>query len=546
MNERAAGFPQPQITTDQGQPPMSDIRRLLVVDDEEVICQIVDGFLSHDQWTVESARTIAQARGLLADREYSVILCDVHLEGDPLEFLAEVREQRPDAQLIMFTGDPSVDSVREALAIGAYDYMTKPCRRDELTRTVQRAFEKHLLLRRQSGLLKENEAYRTALEQMLEQRSHQLRESERRYRALFDSAVDCIFVVSVAEGAIVDANIAAAHLLGMSRPDVIGRQLSEFVGAQFDPLLAEAATSAVAEWRQDRVAVAGPSNRRRTAQVSCGRVLIDGQSCVQIVARDLTDHLELIERNELMELELLSEQRLAAIGLLASGVAHNINTPLMGIYGVAQLIKMKHPEIEDIDGVITQVDRITSIIRNLMWKSRQEQDSAYQEIDLCQLLREELRFLEADLDFKHYVDKQYSLSTDLPAIYGRYSDFSQSLMNVVRNALDAMHGRDARVLKVAAAVRDGEILISIQDSGCGISAEDRDKIFMPFFTTKLIVGSDGGPTGTGLGLSTVQKLMSPYGVRFEIESQPNQGTTFVFRIPTEINSPRRARDRAKP
>ena len=169
---------------------------------------------------------------------------------------------------------------------------------------------------------------------------------------------------------------------------------------------------------------------------------------------------------------------------------------------------MKHPDFKDIDGVITQVERINGIVRNLMWKSRQEQDTSYQEIDLNQLLQEELRFLEADMDFKHNVEKQFQFADDVPAIAGRYSDFSQSIMNVVRNALDAMHALDHKMLRVTTEVRDGDVRLSITDVGCGISAENRDKLFVPFYTTKPLAGRDGGqPSGTGLGLSTAQRLL---------------------------------------
>jgi two-component system, NtrC family, sensor kinase len=239
-----------------------------------------------------------------------------------------------------------------------------------------------------------------------------------------------------------------------------------------------------------------------------------------------------------MEEELRNEQRLAAIGLLASGIAHNINTPLMGIYGAAQLVKMKHPEFDDLDGIITQVERINAIIRNLMWKSRQEQETRLQEIDLNQLLQEELNFLEADLEFKHNVEKHFLFADNIPTILGRYSDFSQSLMNIVRNALDSMHELENKRLFITTAAWDGEIQISVRDTGCGIASENREKIFIPFYTTKPIVGHGIGeePTGTGLGLSTVQKLLSPYGVRFEVTSEPQAGTTFTVHIPVAPNS----------
>ncbi len=515
------------------------LNRLLVVDDDDVVCQIVQAFLSLEGWQIDTATGIADADVLVKSCEYPVIICDVHLPGDSLEWLNRVRSTNKHCQVIMFTGDPSVSSAREAMQVGAYDYVTKPARREELVRSVQRALERHDLLRRQDLLIEENIRYRKQLEEMVLKRTEQLRASELMYRAVFDRSVDAIFLVSIPTGSIDESNIAACRLLGYRAADLVGRHVSEFVGSQFDSLLHDAQNPGLKEWRLERVAFLGAEQRSRIAQVSAGLIEFDGVRRLQIVARDITDHLELMERNELMELELLSEQRLANIGLLASGVAHNINTPLMGIYGVAQLIKMKYPDIQDIDGVITQVDRITAIIRNLMWKSRQEQETSFQEIDLNQLLREELNFMQADLDFKHNVDKVYEFADNVPTIMGRYSDFSQSLTNVVRNALDAMYGRENRCITVISRVHDGDICVTIEDNGCGMEQTQVGKIFMPFFTTKPLVGQDreGEPTGTGLGLSTVQKLLAPYAVRYSVESEPNHGTRFTICIPIELNSP---------
>ena len=515
-------------------------RRLLVIDDEEVVCQLVSGFLSIDDWEVDAVSSLEKAEAVLHDRSYPVVLCDVHLPGSSADFLRQFKERFPLSQVIMFTGDPTVATVREALQHDAYDYVPKPCRREELSRIVQRAYEKHTLLYERQQLEDENENYRRHLEELVEKRTAQLRESELRYRALFHRAVDAIFLVDIPSGRICDLNIAAKRMAGGQTTDLVGRTIRDLIGDQFDAALNGASAASYGEWRFERVQFRGNGAEPRLAQVAAGKVELDDQTCLLIVARDITEQVHLAEQNRRMEQELQNEQRLAAIGLLASGIAHNINSPLMGIYGAAQLIKMKYPDLTDIDGVIAQVERINGIVRNLMWKSRQEQETQPQEINLNQLLQEELRFLEADLDFKHNVTKQYAFADNVPAILGRYSDFSQAIMNVVRNALDAMHDREARELSVKTDVQNDEIRITVRDTGCGITTDDREKIFLPFFTTKPVVGRgrEHEPTGTGLGLSTVQKLLSPYGVHFKIESKVGSGTAFTICIPVSANSPR--------
>jgi PAS domain S-box-containing protein len=512
--------------------------RLLVVDDEADIRRLVCDFFDDTIWQVQAVGSLEEALERVHSEIYPVILCDVHMPGKSVNLVAAAKERYAPTQVIMFTGAPTIDSAREAIREGAYDYIPKPCGSEDLVRIVQRAYERFLLVEERDQLERENLEYARRLEELLERRTEQLRESELKYRAVFNRAVDAILLVNPENGCICDYNIAATRLLNVASAELNERPIRDFVGERFDEMLKQAKEPRHGEWRFERVRFRGPDEWERTAQIAAGKVEFDDGAFLQLVARDVTDHLELRERHERMELELLNEQRLAAIGLLVSGVAHNINTPLTGIYGAAQLIKMKHPDVEDIDGVITQVDRINGIIRNLMWKSRQEQDQSFQELDLNQLLIEELRFLEADLDFKHNVDRRFEFGDTVPTIMGRYSDFSMSVMNVVRNALDAMHGRKDRVLSVSTEVRDGDVRITVKDNGCGIPPEERPKIFVPFYTTKPLVGPEKSeqPTGTGLGLSTVQKLLAPYGARYEIESEVEVGTAFSICLPLAINA----------
>jgi PAS domain S-box-containing protein len=488
-------------------------QRLLVIDDEETVCRVVEGFLGVEGWDVDSVLGLPEADARLKDRAYPVVLCDVHLPGDSTEFLKRFKQRFPLSQVVMFTGDPTIDTVREALQFGAYEYLPKPFVRDELVYIVRRAYEKYSLLVEQERLRAENEQYRQRLEEMVEKRTGQLHESELRYRAVFNRAVDAIFLVTIPDGIICDHNVAATRLLDLRNPDIANRAIRDFVGDQLNDPLRDAQRSGRGEWRIERVTFRSGDHRSRLAHVSLGKVEFENDTCLQVVARDITHQIELAERNALMELELLN---------------------------AAQLIKIKHPDVADADGILTQVERINGIIRNLMWKTRQEQETSFQEIDLNQLLQEELKFLEADLDFKHNVEKHFSFAENVPTVVGRYSDFSQSFMNVVRNALDAMHTSEQKRLVVRSEVQDGDICVTVRDFGCGIAKEEQDKIFLPFYTTKPLAGqhTDEEPTGTGLGLSTVHKLLTPYGARFQIESEPGSGTSFTIRLPIAPNAPK--------
>ncbi|MCC6476385.1 response regulator [bacterium] len=513
-------------------------RKVLIVDDDPIICEVASGLLGQAGWETAFATTPEQALTSLRNDARGVVLCDVHMPGDSGELLATICSEFPQAQVIMITGDPSMESIRHAMQSGAYDYLLKPIRPDELRRVADLAYDRHNLMIEREALIRQNRDFAEQLKSLLEKRTDQLHDSEMRYRTIFDNAVDAILLVTLKDGVIREINAAGKKLIGTRASHAVGRTLHDVFGAQLDDILKEAQESEKRLWKVSRLVSETSYLESHISSAAISRVQLDDVDFLQIVARDRTDFAELSERAELIETELINEQRLATIGLLASGVAHNINTPLMGIYGLAQVIKMKHPDIQDIDGVIAQVERINGIVRNLMWKSRQEQESAPQDIDLNVLLQEELRFLEADMEFKHNVAKHFHFADHVPPIYGRYADFSQSLMNVIRNALDAMHECEAKSLTVRTDFDGSDVLIEITDTGAGIPPEHTPRIFDPFYTTKPPVGKsqNGEPTGTGLGLSTVQKLLAPYDCKFDVESEVGKGTCFRIYVPYKPQS----------
>jgi PAS domain S-box-containing protein len=511
----------------------NDDAHVLIVDDEKSVCESIGETLGREGYKTCACSDFDSALRELKRQPYAVVILDIHLPGpNGITLLSHIRELQANVQAIMITGDPSVATARESIRLGACDYIAKPFRRTELLAVTERAMSRYRLLQEKSRLEMENALYQQALEQLIEQRSGQLRESEERYRVLFHRAIDAIFLVDPLGRAIRDVNLAAEKLIGLPSGQIIGHSFEQYAGPQFSETFAEIAGGAD-EWRMDDLPFRRADGETRRVQLSAGSVELHGQKILQVICRDITEKLDLEEHHRQMEMELLSEQRLASIGLLASGIAHNINTPLMSIYGMAQIMKMKYPHQLEMDDILAQVERVHQMVRNMMWKSRQEQDKSEQELDLSQLLFEELKFLEVDLEYKHNVAKEFSLTADLPRVVGVYSDFSQALMNIIRNALDAMWDRPMRRLRISSALSRDDIVIEITDSGCGIPEDKLDEIFTPFYTTKPLIGSQKAsePTGTGLGLSIARRLLEPYGVRFQIESSVGVGTKFTLLVP---------------
>jgi len=257
------------------------------------------------------------------------------------------------------------------------------------------------------------------------------------------------------------------------------------------------------------------------------------KAMVMLMAKDITEQRIIERQNHQLEIELIRESKLAEFGTLSAGIAHNLNGPLTGILGFCDLIELTKPGQQEIAHIRSQATTMRDIVANLMHKSRSERESQPQDLLLEDIIRTELRFLDANLFFKHDVKKIVELDLDSPTIFGVYIDYSQVIGNLLRNAIDAMFNSQERVLTLRTQHNDTHLIMSISDTGCGMSEDVRQKLFQPFFTTKPKSqdAKPGEPTGTGLGLSTSRNILARYGADITVASAPGKGSTFTVSFP---------------
>jgi PAS domain S-box-containing protein len=265
------------------------------------------------------------------------------------------------------------------------------------------------------------------------------------------------------------------------------------------------------------------------------------KASVMLIAKDITEQKLIEAQNHQLELELVRESKLAEFGMLSAGIAHNLNGPLMGILGFCELLELRSPGQPEIEQIRQQATAMKEIVANLLLKSRSERESQPQDLVIEDIIRTELRFLDANLFFKHNIKTELDLDSSSPTVYGLYIDFAQVIGNLLRNAIDAMHESQQRVLRVHTRADGRHLMIQISDTGCGISEEARPNLFQPFFTTKpkASEATDNGPVGTGLGLSTSRNILSRYGAEISVESEPGDGATFTVTIPLNRKPPER-------
>ena len=235
------------------------------------------------------------------------------------------------------------------------------------------------------------------------------------------------------------------------------------------------------------------------------------------------------ERNRLAKTQeqLVHSDRLSALGQTVSGVAHELNNPLSGVLGFAELAMKNNndPQVDkDLQRVVREARRCHHIVHNLLLFARKTKPER-KVMNLNELVENvlDLRATQLRLD---NVEVDMDLAENLPRTLGVYHQIQQVLLNIINNAHQAMlEVRGRRALKVSTFAEEGKILIRVSDSGPGIAASIMEKVFEPFYTTK------AAGQGTGLGLSLSQGLVKEHGGQIRVESLVGKGTTFIVELP---------------
>lgn len=222
--------------------------------------------------------------------------------------------------------------------------------------------------------------------------------------------------------------------------------------------------------------------------------------------------------------QLIQAEKLASIGTLASGIAHEINNPLYTITGLSEHLQDEtRPEVvqEYLDEIITAGKRIAGIVQGLNAFARQTQQEEVSEIDLNDTLDEAVKMAR-----RATVLDQVNVVTEydtVPPVRGKAEELLQVFVNLVTNAVQAMDGRGTLTLSTASA--NGFVQATVRDTGPGIPRNNLTRIFDPFFTTK-----EQGK-GTGLGLHIVRDIVTNYGGHVTAESTLGQGAIFTVKLP---------------
>jgi PAS domain S-box-containing protein len=347
-----------------------------------------------------------------------------------------------------------------------------------------------------------------------------------------------IFAVDL-EDRVESWNAQMEVLFAIPRADALRRPLAELVPQEFMERFAAIRHDPSVHGTHNlyKFRLALPTGETRTANIAIAPLLTRTFDVVGriILIDDITDRIQL-------EAQLTQSEKLSSIGLLAAGVAHEVNTPLAVISSYTQMLTKQlraEPEmarkLEPVLQKITQQTfRASEIVNGLLNFSRTT-GSEFVSINLNQLLHDSAILL--DHQFK---TARIRIETDfdpaLAPVQGNQGKLQQVILNLMLNARDAMQGvEDAECIRLRTRNEDGCALVEITDSGVGIAPDHLHRIFDPFFTTKTNP-QPGQHKGTGLGLAVSYGILQEHGGKIKVESAPGQGTTFRLEIPAAATS----------
>jgi two-component system NtrC family sensor kinase len=237
--------------------------------------------------------------------------------------------------------------------------------------------------------------------------------------------------------------------------------------------------------------------------------------------RDVTDERTMTAR-------LVETEKMAAVGQLAGGVAHEINNPLAGILTFAQLMKRDagraRGDLDSLQLIEESALRCKRIVESLLQFSRRSQEGDRRPFDLNRCVEDATFLFQAQLKKLPDVTLEVRSGADLPEVIGDTSQMGQVLLNLLQNGLYALERR-AGTLTVTTGRRDTQVFFSVSDTGTGIEPSVLRRIFEPSFTTK------PPGEGTGLGLAIAYRIVQDHGGRFEVQSIPGEGSTFTVLLP---------------
>lgn len=385
-----------------------------------------------------------------------------------------------------------------------------------------------------------------------------LRTSEELLRQVFDQTEDAIIFFGFGTCDLLDLNSKAERVFGYTKEELLGVGLERICRPEDFPMLCGTiiGTAPAHPSLLDNIICRRKDGGEIIVSMRGKIINLQGSQVVYCTFRDVTDRIRMEREARNIQSKLIQANKMTSLGLLVSGVAHEINNPnnyimsnarvlsrawqdalkfLRGYYrengefilGGIPFSELDAHSPELFEGIIDGTQRIDAIINNLKGFARQERVVEESDVDLNKVATSAVTLLHHEL-VKFTSNFHVDLAKQLPKVKGNTQQLGQVMINLLTNACHALPNRSCGIwLTTGYDEATGEVTISVRDEGCGITRDDGSRIMEPFFTTKL----DSG--GTGLGLSICCSIVKDHCGNLEYRSEPGKGTTFLVKLPAQ-------------
>jgi len=508
-----------------------DIKRikLLLVEDDIGDRRLLQTLLRRLSATLEfavtTAETLAEGLDILQSESLDLVLLDLNLpDSHGLDTVDAVCGANALVPVVVLTGLSDQQVGIGAIKRGASDYVAKgEGLEDVLYRAICYSLERKQIER-------------------------QLRESEEKYKTLYESSRDAIMMLAPPSWKFTAGNSAAVKMFCAANeaeftcmgpwdvaPDIQpdGRRSSDKAKEMIDEAMKEG--SNFFEWEHKRL-----DGREFSATVLLTRINVNDETLLQATVRDITERKQAEQEKEQLQAQLRQTQKLEAIGTLAGGIAHDFNNILMSMLGYTELTFQDLPEASqgrrNLEQVLIAGKRAKDLIKHILCFSHRK-DQEQEPVQIASVVREALTTFRSSIPTT--IDLHQDIEATDSLIMANLTQIHQVIMNLCINAIHAMEDGGG-VLEVSLSEFETEsirvtchrtlqpgafVQLTVHDTGGGMSGEVMTRIFEPFYTTKAV------DKGAGMGLSTAFGIVENHGGAIALKSEPGKGTTFSVFFP---------------
>jgi two-component system NtrC family sensor kinase len=503
---------------------------LCVTSDSELV-QSLSRLLVQEAQDLHAVAGMAEAIAWLEEQKPSMVIVDQILsDGDGLQLLEEVRRRDPVCQRIVLLDDWDTATVQAALNYGTIQYIVgKPVDPDDLLGVIEGAMATYVFQEKQGALgdllKKQNvelETMTRQLESMVDRRTRQIERAKKEWERTFDAIADPLILVD-SHFTLLRANLAAAKLAGLPVRSLPGSSCHKVIFGGAEPCVECPLSGHRTTWSSVGSAEADVADERHDKMFRLTAFLLEqepDQSKFICYYKDVTEQKRL-------QRQVLQAEKMAAIGQLAGGVAHELNNPIGVVLSFTQFSLDRaralgdEELLDDLGEIDAAAKRCQKIVQELLEFSRPSMDTAL--VDLNQVVEKALFFVSTQKAARS-LEVRRELADDLPPILGNANQLIQVFVNLIQNAVHAMPDGGTLTLKTQQTL-NGSLAASVTDTGVGIDAKEMGRLFEPFYTTK------PPGKGTGLGLTVSYGIVERHAGRIDVESEKGKGARFTVTLP---------------